>query len=219
MKLSTKIFYLVTGLSIWSCESTQTPSQKPLTEASSQKIDTANVVKIDGKWAVPKKSFDFNTLGNSAEDTLKIVTCGDYVFSPFGDLTDKSQLKASLLNNFNVKNRVDTMDIGPYEFQILNLKNSRLILFFNEEGSTHSYIIKGEVNDSEVNFEDGVKIGMSKEKFINTFFEEFPKELLSKYNYFVFESCVTNIWHTYAFKNNKLESVKFKTDSYWKINY
>ena len=52
--------------------------------------DTATSFRIGASWATPKKSFDFNTLGQSSGDTLHLVTCSDYVYFPFGKLTDTS---------------------------------------------------------------------------------------------------------------------------------
>ncbi|MGV3540748.1 MAG: hypothetical protein ACO1OQ_13120 [Rufibacter sp.] len=220
MKSRTIIFHLVLSILLWSCESTQNKTTKPV-ELPTTQIDTTNAVKIGDYWAKPKESFEFNTLGESKGDTITFVTCSDYVFSPFGEIKDKSQLKNSLLKNFSVTNRTDTMDIGAFEFQILNLKDSKLILFFDDdpEASRSSYIHKGEIMDGDANLADGVKIGMSKKDFIGTFFKDFPEDVLANYNHFVFESCVTDIWHTYTFNDGRLKSIKFTTDSYWEIDY
>ena len=60
---------------------------------------------------------------------------------------------------------------------------------------------------------------MTKEDFINTFFDSFPNELLKNYKYFELISCLDDITHTYVFNDNKLQSIKFITDSYWTVNY
>jgi len=150
---------------------------------------------------------------------LKLVTCAEYVYSPFGMLRSKADVKNSLLSDFEVKDRTDSMDIGAVEFQILTLNNSKLILFFDNdaEASKHSYVFKGDIQDKEVKFVNGVTIGMTKEDFTKIFFETFPQD--KKYTVFTLTSCVDDIEHVYAFKNEKLESVSFKNDSYWKVEY
>ena len=50
----------------------------------------------------PKLTFDFNSVLKSSGDTIDIVTCGEYVYFPFGHLKDKKDLKESLLKNFNI---------------------------------------------------------------------------------------------------------------------
>ncbi len=186
-----------------------------------QQIDTTKEIKIDNYWATPKPSFEFNFLNISSGDTLSIVTCSEYVYSPFGVIKDKSEFKSSLLKNFTVTNRIDSMDNGKFEFNILNLNTSKLIFFFENdpEASKHTDLFKGEIYDSEVRFVNGVKIGMSKEEFYKVFFDSFPNNLLDKYKCFVLESCVQDIKHTYSFKSNKLQAISFITDSYWTVNY
>jgi hypothetical protein len=184
-------------------------------------IDTSKSFRIDTYWATPKKSFDFNSLEKSSDDTLALVTCAEYVYSPFGVINNKHALKNSLLKNLAIVSRTDTMDVGPEEFQILKLKSSKLIFFFDNdtEASKHSSISKGEINDSEVKFDKGIRVGMKIGKFYETFFDYFPEELKTKYQVIVLISCVDDIKHIYTFKNGILNSVIFQNDTYWKVNY
>lgn len=183
--------------------------------------DTTGTFAIGGFRAALKKSFDFNTLEKAGQDTLNIVICGEYAYSPFGIIKDKSAFSSSLLKNFTVTSRTDSMDIGPTEFQILKHGSSKLIFFFDKdpEGLKHSDILKGEIYDSDVTFLNGVKIGMSPDDFYKTFFERFPAELKDKYHVILITSCVDDIVHTYTFKDSKLNSVILKTDTYWKVDY
>jgi hypothetical protein len=186
----------------------------------SNKIDTTKAIRIDNYWAVPKDTFDVNSRLVGTGDTLTLLICGDYAYSPFGQLTDKSQIKNGLLKNFNITDRVDTTLIGVLEFQILNVKSSRLILFIDNTATTRSsYVMKGDINDNIVNFENGIKIGMSKENLIGVFFDNFPRELISKYNIIAFETCLKDLRHTYIFNDGKLKSVNFKSHAYWKVDY
>ncbi|RKR85411.1 hypothetical protein BDD43_5682 [Mucilaginibacter gracilis] len=204
-----------------SCTNTTTKQQIKKSAVKAITIDTTISFKISGTWVTPKKFFDFNSLQMASGDTLALVTCSHYVYSPFGNIKNKKQLKTSILNNFDIRNRTDSVDIGPVEFQILKLKSSKLIFFFDNdtEGSRHSFIIKGEINDAEVKFDKNISIGMSIESFYKTFFDYFPEELLHKYKVIVLVSCVDDIKHIYSFNNGSLASVYFITDTYWKVDY
>jgi len=191
------------------------------TTTTNSPSDTSKSFKVDNYWVTPYKSFEFNSLLSFSNDTLDIVTCAEYVYSPFGLIANKSDINKSLLKNFKVINRVDKMDIGKVEFQLLTLNSSRLILYFDNDpnASKHSYIIKGEIKDPEVNFADSIKVGISIDNFYKAFFDNYPKELLTRFKVIVFESCVQDIKHVYTFENNKLTSVVFVTDTYWNVKY
>jgi hypothetical protein len=114
------------------------PGSKPAAEkskitdtatAKKAETDTTGTFAIGGFRAALKKSFDFNTLNKVGQDTLDIVICGEYAYSPFGIIKGKSAFSSSLLKNFAVTSRTDSMDVGPAEFQILKHGTSKLIFF------------------------------------------------------------------------------------------
>lgn len=183
--------------------------------------DTTTSFKVGSYWVTPKPSFEFNSVSPSSGDTLNLATCAEYVYSPFGLITGNAGLKKSLLNNFSIVSRKESMPNGEFEFQILHHQSSKLILFFDDdpEASKESYILKGEIYDSDVNFDDNVKVGMTMDDFCKIFFVDFPAELKDRFKVIEFTSCVTAITHLYDFKDRKLASVKFVSDSYWKVNY
>ncbi|MDN3581798.1 hypothetical protein [Mucilaginibacter flavus] len=197
------------------------PKTTDITATRKADIDTTSTFAIAGFRAALKKSFDFNTLNKAGQDTLDIVICGEYAYSPFGIIKDKSAFSSSLLKNFTVTNRTDSMDVGPFEFQILKYGSSKLIFFFDKdpEASKHSDIFKGEIYDADVSFLNGVKIGMSLGDFYAVFFDQFPTALKDKYHVILITSCVDDIIQTYTFRRDKLNSVIFKNDSYWKVDY
>ncbi len=191
------------------------------TEKSKQDIDTTGAVKIDKYWISPKPSLEFNSVQKISKDTLSIVVCSEYVYSPFGNIENKSKFESSILKKFSVTNRTDSLDVGKFEFNILKLNNNKLIFFFDNdpEASKHSNILKGEINSKEVKFINGVRVGMGKNEFYKVFFNDISNELIKKYNYLVLESCVQDIKHIYSFKDDKLLNIKFITDTYWTVNY
>lgn len=172
--------------------------------------DTIRSFRIGDLWLTPKTSFDLNAVGRSDGDTLDLVTCSDYVYFPFGKISNKIDLKNSLLKDFNTVERIDSLDNGIFEFQVLKFNSSRLILFFDADPEViSSYILKGEVNDKNVQFVNNITIGMRKEEFVKEFFESFPQELIHQYKVIILESCVSGLNHVYTFKDNKLYSIKF----------
>ncbi len=206
MNLKKNIFTLISTTILFSCNNVSEKMRidEPI-------IDTTKSFKIEDNWVTPKQNFDFISVQKLSSDTLDLVSCGEYVYSPFGLLKNKYDLKNSLLKNFNISESVDSTDAGITEFQNLKIKSSSLTLFFDNdsEGVKRSYVFLGEIKDSEVNFFENVKIGMSIYDFHKTFFNDFPKELKNKFKVIIFHSCVLDIDHIYSFQDNKLSSVKF----------
>lgn len=187
-------------------------------------VDTTKSFKIDGYWITPKESFDLNSLGRASVDTLHLVTCSEFVYFPFGKLTEKSSLKVSLLKNFNViTSKRDTFtnimlqvdsnkNFKQWSESIeLVLDSNKLSLFLDndQESSMHGYIREGKILDSSVLFINNIKVGIDIEDFYNKFFEYYPSELRKKYKVVKLESCVADVTHIYTFNNGKLVSVKF----------
>lgn len=211
--------------------STQENGTDELYKRDTSKLNTSDVghqsdsiIKIAGYYVKPKKSLELyqsNCNSDMIGDTFTIAIGLDYVYSPFGTLTDKSQISNSLLKNFFCTNRMDTMDVGVFEFQILHHDSSRLILFFDHDSfaSRESYVFDGDIKDTDVNLAEEIRIGMSKKDFIKTFFDEFPDELLKKYDIIAFESGGYDIRHTYTFKDEKLETIYFRSHTYWPVKY
>lgn len=221
MKAFFYIFLIIFYLFANACSNPSHSDKNQTKKTSATKVDTTKSFKIANTWVTPKTSLDFNALNKFAGDTLDLVVCGEYVWSPFGNIKNKSGFKSSLLSNFGVTNRMLKEDSGTFEFNSLRHNNSKLLFFFDTdpEASAHSSIFKGEIYDADVHFANGIKIGMPVSDFFKTLFDHFPVELTLQYHVIVLESCVQDIIHTYTFKNGKLTSVTFANDSYWKIDY
>jgi len=185
-----------------------------------KKSDTTNSFKIEGYRVTPKASFEFSTLNKSGIDTLDMVACSDYIYSPFGKVNDKRKFASSLLKNFTVVNRIQATSSGKVEVQILKHKASKLVFFFdNSDTATHSDILKGEIYDDDVVFFNAIRIGIKEDDFYKIFFDYFPPELRNKYKVIAMESCVDGIKHVYSFKDGKLSSVKFISDYQFDVDY
>lgn len=210
MKLTACLFL---ALCIWGCENDNL--KKPQSS-----IDTTQSVRINGYWATPLKSIDFNTFVETEGDTLQFAICSDYIFHPFGPLKDSSSLKFSPFENYNVLSyKRDTSTnsfIQPpillwHEYIQLQNNKSNIHLFFDNdpEASRHGYIRGGYITDVNLVLVNGIKIGISKYDFFKIFFEKFPTELMDQYDVIKIESCVTDIIHVYQFKNESLYSIRF----------
>lgn len=184
--------------------------------------DTTKSFKIDKYWITPKDTLEFNSLGNINGDTLHLVVCAEYVYSPFGHLEDRTDLKASLLKNFIIKvSKLDTFTNymvsssgykQKYETLEMESGHNKLNLAFDNdtEASKHSYILSGEINDNQVSLLDNIRIGLSIGEFYKAFFTYFPDQLVKRYKVIVFESCVQSITHVYTFENERLKKIIFK---------
>ena len=213
------LFILTVFLAVTSCSN---PTGYKSTTNNS--VDTTKSFKVDSYWMTPKKSFDFNSLGKPSSDTLHLVTCSSYVYFPFGKLTDKSSLKASLIKDFNIiSSKLETFsnimspsdpsdDFKQWSESIeLEFGANKLSLFLDNdpESSMHGYIRGGQILDSKVIFLNNIKVGMGIEDFYKKFFDYFPTELRKKYKVVELESCVADVTHIYTFNNGLLSSVKF----------
>lgn len=185
--------------------------------------DTSTSFKIGNYWVTPKTSFDFNSLGNSSGDTLHLVTCSNYVYFPFGKLTDKSSIATSLLKDFTITSfKRDTFtntDMIPPFFEWsesvdIRLADNKLNLFLDNdpEATMHGYIQGGQIVDGKVVFSNNIKVGMRMKDFYAKFFDYFPIELVEKYKVVKLESCVMDVTHIYTFINGQLSAVNFRTE-------
>jgi hypothetical protein len=176
-------------------------------------------VIIDGVSVTPKFSTEFGALLKPGHDTLGISVNSTYVYFPFGLIKNKSKPNLGILRNFHITNKIIKTDIGNIDIQILKHASSKLIFYFNTvDGAKYCNLVKGEIFDSDVQFINCIKIGMSIGDFYNVFFDHFPPELENKYHVFVLES-VDDVKHIYSFESNKLKSAKFLSTEAFETNY
>jgi len=199
------------------CSSCDSSSNESLT--TFVPADTTNSFKIENFWLTPKKSFELNVVKYSV-DTLTLVTCSEYVYFPFGKLTNKLSIETSLLKDFNVveiqRDTFTNTNLNPPVFQWTEFLKLRLdddslniILDNDPEASKHGYIQKGTITSDKVVFTNKIKIGMAAVNFYSLFFDKFPIELRKKIKTIQLESCVTDIIHIYNFDDGQLISVTF----------
>lgn len=182
-------------------------------------MDTAKSIKIGGYWATPTKLIGYHYATISG-DTLNLVTCNNYVYSPFGKTKKKVDFKSLLLRKFTVADKTITDSLGSVDLNILKYKSSKLVFFLGDDDPlTHSTIVKGEIYDNDVELLYGIKVGMSEEEFYKKIFNYFPGELKSKYSVMSLHACVDGITHVYSFKNGIVNSIKFSNHYLFKVDY
>ena len=159
-----------------------------------------------------KNTFEFYELEKAADDTLRIQICSDNLFSPFGVIRDTNQFANSQFKNYLLDNTVGVGDDEKTIQSVVMKDSSRLAFYFfhTNESAPHSYIIQGVVYDTAIHIFKTVRVGMKKEDFYKTFFNTFPAELMEKFRFVVFETCVFGIRETFRFRNNKLASARFR---------
>lgn len=217
------LLFLLTFIHVTICY-----NQSNLDPSKHKVLDTTASFKIDSYWVTPKQSFEFNSLGKTSTDTLHLVTCAEYVYFPFGKITDTYQLKTSLLKDFKIiRSQLDTFTntMSPddpsddlllwTESVELELGTNTLSLFLDNDPNTsiQSYLSGGQILDNKVVFQENVKVGMSIEDFYEKFFVNFPNELHHTYKVIKLESCVSDLTHIYTFDKGQLSSVKFMSNS------
>ncbi len=167
---------------------------------------------FDSLKVVPKKSFDMLQIDKDSVNLLHVVSCGDYVYYPFGFNEKDAAPVLRILKQFS-----DSIVNYPYadtvlEFHWLRYRSSQLLLFFDDdpEAQVSSYILKGKVLDESVPFTNSIQIGMTIESFLTRFFAPFPARWPTDLDTIVFESCVVGIKHIYSFSKHRLVQIEFQ---------
>ncbi|HTB08138.1 MAG TPA: hypothetical protein VK806_14400 [Bacteroidia bacterium] len=147
-----------------------------------------------------------------ANDTLLIVSSSDFAYYPFGRIKDSAALSHSVLKDFTAMEiGHDTLTFGTFD---LTLNTNKITVLFNNDPGTSPqvdyFIMKGEINEKSATLANGIRVGMDKKDFFNTFFDFFPDKVITGCNVAVIQCCVDDVNQYYTFKNDILQSIKFK---------
>ena len=213
MTKAIKLLPLLTIL--FSCDN----QSSPVENAHDGPVDTSNAYIVEKFWVRPKSAFELHSIPQHHLDTLHLVSCADFVYFPFGKLTDSASLSSSLIKEFKITSfKRDTFtntNVHPAmqwnETLYLTLNKNRLQLFLDNdpEASTHGYIQTGQIVDDKVTLVNNIRVGMGAGEFYGQFFEKFPADLINKYKVVKLESCVLDITHVYHFSDGRLKSIQF----------
>jgi hypothetical protein len=166
----------------------------------------------------PANGFEFEFVETRAPDTVYVVSCDEFLFSPFGVMKSKRDLRRSTLRDLTFNSIRRSQSDGTFEYEYLHSHTSRLILFFDTdtEGERSSYIMQGEIRDSTIRLAKHVRLGMTKQEFVDSFFLAFPLNELYRARVFVFDTCLGDVRHFYVFEQNKLVRILFDNpESIW----
>jgi hypothetical protein len=168
----------------------------------------------------PISGFEFDAAETRSPDTVHVVSCDDFLFSPFGHMKSARDLRRGILRNLKFHSTRKRQPNGIFEYQYLQSATSRLILYFNTdiEAQRSSYVMRGQIRDSTIQLAKHIRLGMTKQEFVNTFFLRFPLDQLDRARVFVFETCLDDVRHFYFFDHNRLNKILFDNPgSFWKF--
>lgn len=154
----------------------------------------------------------------SSNDTINFVSCGNSVYSPFGDLKSIKDIRTSELQGFSiVRHKIKAN--GNREFLFLRKNRNKIILSVDvaSKASVGSNIYAGEIRDSSVKLISGLSIGWSKRLFFNLLLKQLP-ESIAEFDHINLISCVDDIVHNYDFAHGFLIRADFHNNSYWRFD-
>lgn len=163
---------------------------------------------------VPQFNFDINDqeiiCQEIIEDTLKVVILSDFMYYPFGVYKNNidfcNHYPLFIDNSPSKKNSEGNSKYWSYSY-----KESTLLLLYSDD-TERIEILESEIKDEEISLANNIKIGMSKFDFLEIFKLQESIEDVSRINVVNLESGLLGIWHSYFFYDNKLISIKIKTD-------
>ena len=159
------------------------------------------------KENIKSEKVEFDKYLTSFKDSTVSLCCLQELYNPFGELTPK-RIK-SYLKEYSISKESD----GGSEKDIFK-KDSSLVTLVNykaeySENVYELFLGKGILYDSSIELDNGIKIGISKQKFMTTFFQ-FSDTIINNLNQVsVCQDERGSSFTKYKFKNDKLVHIKF----------
>jgi hypothetical protein len=142
-------------------------------------------------------------------DTLVVVSPGQAVFYPFGQVAKATAL-TTRYPLFAVQKGVSHYEGDPYPYTLLRFHNSAVKFYDDsEEGAT---VVSGHLVDPEIILANGIHLGSTLSQLLSAYFVVVPAEKVRGIHTVSVESAVNGIIYHYSFQNNRLISIDF--DSY-----
>ncbi len=199
---------------IYSCQEKKT--KKTLTETTQNKsiiINNKESEEIADKQLISKaekekdSAEDFDKYFTSFNDSVVSLCCMDKLYNPFGFLSESSIKK--YLPNFIVTKRTEEdskitiFKNGKDSVSLVNWKDTY------SENNTEIFLGKGQLTDKNIQLRYGIKIGMTKQEFMDNFFQ-FSDSIINRIN--IVSVCQDergDSFTKYKFNNDTLSIIKF----------
>lgn len=142
------------------------------------------------------------------KDTLSFVSVGWFYYYPLGKF-DKIEDVQKDYPIFSLKIEDIKEENETNRLYRMIFKQSFIKLFYQPDTELME-IVSGKIQDKEIEFVDGIRVGVTKEKFLATLFNE--KVDLKEIQVFRIYSALDGINHTYSFDKNILKTIFLDTD-------
>jgi hypothetical protein len=144
-------------------------------------------------------------------DTLIIATTGWFFYYPFGKVNNEKTLK----NAFHIYQFVDEIqhkgDNDSTKLYRFN-KDASFVKFVKSDDNTRFEIVSAVINNPDMVFLNGVKVGMSKSEFYRTYFKRNIERELPDIKVVEIITALDGMWHYYTFSGGRLSQIKLSTD-------
>ncbi|MEO6150805.1 MAG: hypothetical protein ABIP28_11610 [Mucilaginibacter sp.] len=143
-------------------------------------------------------------------DTLIIVLSSSFFNYPFGKFNSMSELNYKYKNIYSFKTIFSKNIITPDSTLIYRMSiNKSYVNFLLDDDKGRIEILSGNIVDTGMPLQKGIRVGMSKSDLLKIFFKKAPPNNINTVKII---SAVAGMWHYYTFKADKLQSITFDTD-------
>jgi hypothetical protein len=171
--------------------------------------------KISDLKRLAKKPTDLTDLFIN-RDTLKIVSTADELYNPFGKFRSVACFELKYRHLFNKVPEYFRLHLDKNDTLFRMTIGSSFVKMFDidstedEDATNRMEIISAKINDPKIVFANGVRIGLTKKRFLGLFFKK--SNGLENITTIVLESGITGIWHYYYFEKDILKGIRIRTD-------
>ncbi len=141
-------------------------------------------------------------------DTMFVYSLADYVIYPIGKWENVEQYitntQLQWYREVGYKHYFDSMSVSVNTLR--RLDNS-FIDMYRSITTGNVEMIAGKITDPEVVLDNGVHVGLTKEKVFNTIFKRFPKSYVADINVLKVISGAGEVGQVYTFRGNKLRHI------------
>lgn len=145
-------------------------------------------------------------------DTMTVYSLSNYVIYPFGEWTSMEQYitnnKLHWYRESGYRAFFDSMEVSVN--RIRRLDDTYIDMFYSI-WTKKIELLAGRINDSEVELDNGLHVGMSKDDVFKVFFKKYPKSYTADVAVLKVVSGAGEVAEIYTFKGTKLRHIKIET--------